>query len=373
MKLQSSLGRISQNYRPDMNMSGYLTAARVTKVHHKSGTADVVVINTKDTFSSNAENEGRFAARILQGFSNFDEQRGKSWGSISPIGVGSLVLLGFMDNMKSRPVILGSLPNPDNVENVLPEVYPLKEKTPGFQRREALKTLQVFPSLAYKKMDGEGNMEFAHTSKSFFAMYNLSMDTQSYLNDNHNGFDHQHLSENDSTTGKVYETDFDEAKEPANMLFVHRTSFKDEETTWTKFFLSAAGIFRMTRDNNDDKLTFMELNELGRFRVKRQVDNAYHDDSENYGEIDVGTDGSVKLRRVMGEEIAEVGVDEVGNVDLYHSSGSSFKMGEDLEFEVQGDIRSESLSRFIETNHIVVSETEPENPKPFLIWIDPRE
>jgi hypothetical protein len=370
MRLQSSLGRISQNYRPDMNMSGYLTVAKVIKVHHKSGTADVVAVNSKDTFTSNGDNEGKFSARILQNFSNYDESRGKYWGSVSPIAEGSLVLLGFLDNMKNRPVILGQFHRPDNVENVLPGVYPLNEKEGGYNRREALKTLNVYPSLAYKKIDGESNIEFSHASKSFFAMYNTSMDTQDYLNDSHMGFDHQNLTEVDSRTGQPIETDIDEAKSPTKMLFVHRSSFDNDSTTWTKFFVDASGLSRITRDNNDGKLTFLELSEKGRFSVRRQLDSPLHNESDNYSEIAQEEDGHTVIRRVNGDTVTEIGVNQAGNAVMSHSSGSVIEMGEDITIETDGEIISDSFSRFIEKNHIAVSHVEPENPNPYLLWVD---
>lgn len=370
MRLQSSLGRVYENDRPDMNMSGYLTVAKILKVHHKSNTADVVVVSTRDTFISSEENEGRFAARILQGSAGFNEKRGKAWGSTTPYAEGSLVLLGFLDNMKSRPTILGAYHSPDKVQNVLPGVYPLNQNQAGFQRREALKTLTVYPSQGYKKIDGEGNIEFAHPSKSFFAMYNKEMDNQDYLTDNHNGFDHENLSEVDASTGKVYETDIEEAQTSPSMLFVHRSNFNKEKTTWTKFFLHRNGMFRWTRDNNDEQLTFVEVDEKGRFGVRRQVDSPYHQESEDFGEVAVETDGTAMIRRVQGDSVAEVGVNNFGQVEMGHGSGSRMIMDEDLELEVEGDIISDSLSRFIERNHIVVSPTEPENPLPFLVWID---
>ncbi|BAK52966.1 tail fiber protein [Bacillus phage SP-10] len=369
IRLQSSLGGLKEIDRPDMQMSGLITVAKVLKVHHKSGTADVVVVNTKDTFTSSEQNEGKFAARILTEFAGYDAKREKYWGSIAPIAEGSLVLLGFLDNLKNRPVILGQFHRPDETENVLPSVYPLREKKAGYNRREALKSLTVYPSMAYKKVDGDSNMEFAHASKSFFAAYNTATDVQEYITDDHGGFDHQNLSEMDRRTGNVLEADQEEAQSPSKFLFVHRSSFDNEETTWTKFFLEASGAFRLTRDNNDGKLTYMEFPEEGGTLIRRQLDTNIREDATDYAELDIDIDGGANLRRVIGESIAEVGVNSAGNVQLTHSDGSYMDMGKDITIETDGEILSEALIRFIEKHFIKVGD-EPVNPLPYTLWVD---
>lgn len=354
LRLQSSLGKVYQDSHQDMFMNGYLTVAKVLKVHHKSNTADVVVVNTKDTITSSHDNEGRFSARIVTSMSGYDNNRKKSWGAVEPIMVGTLVLLGFLDNMKSRPIILGKFHEPDSSANISTLDYPLNPEKPGYQRREALKSLHVYPSQAYRKLDGEGNIEFSHPSKSFLAMYNTSADSQDYLNDSHRGFDHEHLSETDPQTGEPLETDFEEAKTPLKSLFVHRSSFDNEVTTWTKFFLKEDGTFRITRDNNDEKLTFMEIAKNGTWKIRRNVDTSDHEGSKNYGEVVVEGDGSAYFQRIINDKSSVIGLDGNGNIIL----------------ETDGSIISTALTRFIENNHLIVSDDEPENPPPGLIWID---
>lgn len=297
-----------------MNMAGYLAVARVLKVHHKSGTADVIKVNSKDTITSNAENEGRFAARILTQSANFDRKRNKSWGSFDPIAEGSLVLIAYLDNMKDRPVILGSFHYSDNIDNVLSQQYPLNEKQAGFHKREALKYLKVFPSMAYFKVDGESNMEFVHASKTFLKFANTSFDSQGYVDDKHNGFDHRDLTETDPRTGRAIESDWEEAKAPTKMLFVHRSSFTDSATTWTKFFVNEKGMARWTRDNNDGKLTYLELSETGAVKVRRQLDDPDHGEGTKISEVAISEDGTVTLKRVTTSGEVSITLTEDGKI-----------------------------------------------------------
>lgn len=297
MRLQSSLGRVEGFYRQDMNMNGFMAAAIVTKVHHKTGTADVTVVNTKDVYSSSTENEGRFAARILQRDGAYDERRERYWGSTTVLQEGSMVLIAFLDSMKHRPVILGTLPYEDNINNVYTDEYPLKERVPGFNRRESFKKLRVSPSLTYSKEDGEGNIERTFGSKSFLAIYNTAGDPEGNVYDNHNGFDHEHLSEIDKRTLQVLETDWEECKTPTKLLFVHRSSFSKEDTKWTKFFIDSTGGTRVTRDTNDDKATFVEIEDKGRFRVRRQLDTPDLDESDDHSETSIEEDGAIMSTR----------------------------------------------------------------------------
>lgn len=314
-KLQSGLGRIAENYRQDMNMTG-LSVGKVIKVHHFSGTADVQLVNTKDVISSSPENKGQFAARILTQGAWFDESgHQKYWGVVSPIAEGSLVVVAFLDNMKDRPIILGQLHRGDNPENVLPSSYPLNERQPGFHRREALKTLRVFPSMAYSKVDGEGNMEFVTSSKSFFAAYNTSLDTEDYLGDNHNGFDHEHLSETNKRTGKVLESDFEEAKAPMKFLFVHRDSFNNP-CKWTKFFLNEKGMFRTTRDSNDGTLSYIEMGDTGAMKIRRQLDDPDHGEGNDFSEVGVEADGTPYITRMTPKGLAKFSLDADGNLQI---------------------------------------------------------
>jgi len=304
LKLQSSLGRVQGFYREDMNMAGFMSVARVLKVHHKTGTADVILTNSKDVYTSSENKEGRFSARILQRGSNFDEGRQRYWGTIDPIAEGSLVLIAFLESMKHRPVILGCFHRPDNSDNVYTNQYPLKEKTAGYDRREALKRLRVSPSLSYRKEDGEGNIEVSFGSRSFFAMYNTSLDVMGNLDDNHNGFDHHDLSEIDKRTNETISADWPEAQAPSRFLFVHRSSFNKADTKWTKFFLSESGKFRVTRDNNDGKLSYFEMEESGRVTLRRQLDDPDHGEGTKATEISIEVNGDMTFKHHTGSLIS---------------------------------------------------------------------
>lgn len=346
LQLQNSLGRVQEYYREEMKMNGFMALAKVLKVHHKHGTADVELINSGDRYTSSEQQEGKFSAKIMNTNSHYDGDRKKAWGTIEPIAVGSLVLVTFLENMKHRPVILGTYQRPDNIENIYSSVYPIREWVSGWERREALKSLTVYPSQAYKKVDGEGNIEISTVSKSFFVGYNPSIFEQSLqLNDRHGGFDHKDLSEVDKRTGTPYEADWPELQQPMNFLFVHRTSFFDDsELTWTKFFLEKNGMFRITRDTNDEKtLSFIEVGEDGKIIIKRQLDSPIHHEADNFTQFELDEKGNFEVVRKQGENHSKITVSDVGDLMMERVVGGKvarFKITEDgtIEIETTSDV-----------------------------------
>lgn len=321
IKLQNSLGRVGDSpQQTDLDMGGMMSVARVLKVHHKTGTADVKLVNSNNEHASSELKEGRFSARILQRSSNFDTQTGDYWGSYDPIAVGSLVLVGYLDGIKARPIILGCFHNPDNAENILPEDYPLNEKTVGYQRREALKTLRVFPNRTYKRVDGEGNLEMTFGDKSFLSVVHTGSDVMGNMNDKSGGFDFEDLSEKDKRTGFTLETPFEESKTSTKLLYVHRDF---EGKSYTKVFIDHDGKLRISRDNKDGALSFLEINADGEIRVKRQNDSSEIDDTKNYTEVVLDKSGEIHATSKNNDEQTTVNLkndnlefDTTGNVNI---------------------------------------------------------
>lgn len=311
-KLQSTLGRLETNHRPDTNMGGSMSVARVVKVHHKSATADVILVNSGDIYSSEPAKEGRFAARILQRNSFYDEKSQRYWGSLEPYAEGSLVLVAFLDGMKARPVIMGAFHRPRNIENVSPIQYPLREKNPGYERREALKRLDVLPNMTYSKVDGEGNIEKTFGNKSFFVVYNESADSQNAITDRHDGFNHDDLSENDKRTGLTIDTDWAESQTRHKVLYVHRDR---ENKTLTKVFIDVEGMLRITRDNNDGKLSYIELGKGGEILFRRQLDSDEHGEGTKVASVTITDTGEILNEWVNGDDVSKVTISENVNVE----------------------------------------------------------
>ena len=267
---QSSLGQVSPIGRKDLNMEGYITIGRVLKVHHKYHTADVMLVNTKDTIRGLEGNQGKFACRINTGNAHYDKGTGKYWGLVEPICENDLVLVAFLDNKKAQPIIIQSFHRMEDKQNILPSAYPVLDPS------ESLKFLRVFPSQNYIRVDGSGDTEITFVGKSFLKI-------GANVTDAHGGTDFKDLSEKDKVTGLTLvhdntasSTDLSSktalpTPEVKKYLFVHRSSMTDGSSKYTKLFIDNDGTFRVSRDNNDNTFSKIEVASDGSLTLKRQL------------------------------------------------------------------------------------------------------
>ena len=380
INLQPYLGKFKTNYKPNRNM-GHLALAKVLTVHHKHNTADVQLVRTKEVISSSPDNEGRFAARIGTSSAHFNPNNGASSGVVEPIQEGQLVLLAFLDGNKTSPIIIMSFHDTfERSNNILPDYYPINPRNSMEEYREALQSLHVHPSQWYRQIDGIGAMEMGHPSKTF-----LKVDPDLYdeISDEHGGYDHENLSVRDPITGLPREGRIEQAVLPVKMLFSHRSGSSmvptdvepelDEfgepiyniDPKWTKFFLDKSGLFRITRDNNDDKLTFAELTAEGDYRVRRQIDTNERDKSKSYMEFLIGSDGSMTVEQMINGELNKFEFSSAGKILLSHLTGSymEFTKEGDINFNVKGKLNG--LSKMVHVGY-----EPPEDPEEGMLWID---
>lgn len=319
--LQSNLGRPTNNYKASTSMAGVMYLAKITKMHHKSNTADVVIVKNLTKITSSKENEGNLGARITVSTAHYNEETKVSSGVIEPYQEGQLVTLAFLDNHASSAVILGSYHNTIKEENnPLTSKYPLDPDDLD-DVREALKYLRVTPSQMYHKIDGIGAIEVSLPSTTFLK---IDPDLEDIIEDKHGGYEHADLSEKDPHRYNNTRKGIDEAAQfPVKMLFVHRSSFYDEYTTWTKFFLDKTGLLRISRDNNDEKVTYMEMTEVGEILVRRHLDTPeFHHDTtpEDYVEMKMKEDANLEVIRKTPETSTKSTFRDDG-FDIEHKKG----------------------------------------------------
>ncbi len=312
--LQPHLGRVRDIYKPEENIGGYLALGKILKVHHKNGTADIELVRTGDVISSEGVNEGRFGARLSASFSHFNENSRTSSGSSVPIQEGQLVVLAFLDGLKGQPVIISTLPNTwENTNNILPNQYPLKPDTDRGDYREALKMLTVHPSQFYTKVDGDANIEVSHPSGTFFAMGG-----DPSVTDAHKGFSQADLTENDPIRGTTRAAVNAATTVPVRFLFCHQ-SYKGDygsDKAFTKMFVDQLGSLRVSRDNADDKLSYLEMGRDGKFLLRRQNDSPTHASGSDHTDMSIGTQGEVQISQVKAGKHTDVSISPTGALSV---------------------------------------------------------
>ena len=327
---QSSLGKkVDNSIQSQRSWSmGFLAFGRVMKVHHKRMTADVQLMDTNETIMSSPENEGRYSCKIGVSSAGYDEDIGLPYGVIRPLHVGEVVLVAFLRQNKNTPVILSSFHlSEDEVgessySNILSSIYPLTA-TQDMNRYVNISRIQDFLTI-----DGVGNTELASHTKSFLIA------THENLSDDYKQFDYQDLHVKDKTSGntvippKAYWS-------PLNLLTVFRDKFEDEVTSWLKIFINAGKtMFRLTKMQVDNKLTSIELSELGDVIIRRQLDSNSLNQGELYTECKLGQDGFVDIT-IKGEE------DNITTINLT-SSTISISTKTQIKMESKNDITIKS-------------------------------
>ncbi|MEI2421864.1 hypothetical protein V6O07_16425, partial [Arthrospira platensis SPKY2] len=109
----------------------------------------------KEVFQNSYANEGKFSAKLPIEFGGRNIA-GQPYGQINPIAVGNIVLVGFINADKNMPIVL-SVYNDGTVSNKLTQApFANADPTDEELQRHTYQKFQVYPSLTYDGIDGEG-------------------------------------------------------------------------------------------------------------------------------------------------------------------------------------------------------------------------
>jgi hypothetical protein len=328
VRLQSSLGGISRFERKDHKMDGALYVGKVTKVHHKHHTADVVLLEHKDQIVGSNVNEGISACKILERHAGWDSEFESFYGDSTPIQVGEIVVVGFLNNYKARPIILGTLHELENEKNPFPEEYPLDE----LEQEQKFAHLSITRTQDYKLINGNGEIELAHHSKAFMVASERDID------DSKDGFDYANLSVKNKLTNEV--VGVPELKRPflpLDFLISLRDSFS-KTANFLKLWVSAkTGEFRLSKIKADNTLTTTEIDEDGAFKVTRQLDSNVRGKSNNYSSVSLQSSGEIKILRSINGTDTIISIGSSGEISI--STKNSVNLSSSKEIDISSSSR----------------------------------
>lgn len=286
IRSQSMLGNSVVETRKDQNMGGTLLFGKVVKVYHKNHSADVEIMNNQfGKLLTSDKNEGKYACKILENYAGFDSNLNVAYGNITPIQVGDCVVVGFINNYKSQPVILGCLHSTDNSKSILPSEYPLNEG------EELDRKLSVTKLQDYFTINGNGDWEIAHHSNAFVhASSNTDIDAEN--------FDWEDLQLGskirNSSTAK-----------PLSII----AGIKTFVGSLKLFIQGTSGLLRLFR-TSENTLSLIESDKDGNFRLRLQSDSAKIDDGNTYSELSMNiSTGDIRIIQKTAEDQNEVLID----------------------------------------------------------------
>lgn len=300
IRFQSSLGKVQEDHRRDLDMGGILILGEVTKVYPKYHTADVKLVNrTYGALVGSSSTYGKLSCKIMESFAGYDSKLGVAFGKATPIQKGCTVIIGFINNKKAQPVILGCVHNPEILKNNLLD-YPENNT----EAAEEYQSYQLFMTKLqdYFYANKEGEIELGHHTKSFIKFSAEELDDT-----RDTGFSNTDLFIRNKRTGAALWHNNESTFKPFSILAVLRDKFENATSSFLRLLITGRKI-RLSKDNPDN-LVFLELEEDGTFRIKQQFDSPQRDSSKNYTEfkLDMETQ-KVKVSQHINDSVTTIEV-----------------------------------------------------------------
>lgn len=306
LRFQSGLGtNFTRRYKEGQQINTLLLA-QVINVNYKYNTVDLMSLQHKEVFQNSYANEGKFSAKLPIEFGGRNIA-GQPYGQINPIAVGNIVLVGFINADKNMPIVL-SVYNDGTVSNKLTQApFANADPTDEELQRHTYQKFQVYPSLTYDGIDGEGTRVASFSGKSFF-LVSASEERDSGTTDAGYGTNYEDLATSYYNDGELIEPMVPMAP---TILFNHQ-GIEDEDGKADNhkllFHIERDGTYRTSMlDKTADWRTFFEMKPDGGVRLRRQGDSIRIDDGFEVGEIGISSDGRVYLRN--GDTDLEVRAD----------------------------------------------------------------
>lgn len=371
---QSSLGEHSLVPKnPGMNIDR-IVMAKVTAVHYKYGTVDVQLTRDNTKFSSSPNSKGRYSAKLPREFSGTTEN-GKSFGSVKPIQVGTLVIIGFINGSKNSPIVLSVYGTEQEAKELnrsdIDDVYGKS----GDLYKQVDDTFTVYPNLTYDFVGGNGSRTMSFPGQSFLAIDPDDNKMSSGLFDDMSGSPYDSLGSSHYATGELIE--------PLNMnkpTFLFKQSGMDssgDDKNHFIAFLDEEGNYRVsTVREGEDWRSYYQMSNNGDILLRRQNDSSIPGNGSDSTSIQLNKD-DITLRAgdkfwVFGkdglngngggvggagggesvaspEQLAELG--EKLNQEIYkmrtyiEQDFESIKLGAEKDFK---DLADDITNRFVE-------------------------
>lgn len=287
MRFQSQLGKETKRmYKEGMNVDK-ITLARVVKVNYKYNTVDVITTLHKNTTVRNPRDEGKYSARLPVSMGG-KLPNGNVYGSTTTVTVGTLVLIGFLEGSKDYPIVLSIYGDTDHQAQLARTPYEGADETDENIQKDLWQTFNLYPSLTYKNVDGNGNTEVTFPGRTFMIVSDRDQEG-AYIQDT--AFDYDHLPSSHYASGDLIEP---KSPDAPTVLYVHQSVNGNHRTT---FFIKPDGTVRVgSRHKDGEGVTFQQLSPNGSFTVTQKKDTSDpEDDSNKFSEMTLTEQGEIIL------------------------------------------------------------------------------
>lgn len=296
-----------------------LIMAEVISVNYLYNTVELQSIKNHEMLVKSQSSNGQFSAKLPVTFGG-TYSNGKTYGETVPINVGDQVLVGFLDEDITAPVVLGVYKDssvsyelaPTNLVSGSPDA---DEKN----RKYTMENLVLFPSQTYDWVSGNGDRESTFQGRSFVK---LSTGLFGSMRPNDYGYDYNDL-ERIHLRGRDIEP---EEPELPQILFQHNSTFATSKTNVLFDDDSTFAISKIKNDETDSHRSEFRLEDEAHAAVRVQANDKKHNDEAIY--FEVGADAETAYLSA-GEH--KLSLDESGKLLLDGRPVGAGESGEDFD------------------------------------------
>ena len=286
---------------------------RITKVNYQTTSVGFILLTTDDGERSSADNS--YSAMLPMSMAGRNSY-GKAYGDVTPVTVGDIILVGFINNKAYRPIVLAIYPD----EAIAGELT--RANRNDIDPRSVLdyaaanSSYKMYPDQTYDFHDGKGTRAITFSGHSFILVnsdVNTSGEIEHRADDGDMPLDYKDLPSSYLGNQELVEPLSDKAPE---IIFKHTgiVDSNDKPDTHALYlYIGQDGTYRVSQMKTDeDWRTYFEIkdSEIHLIRQKNsKVFGGLDVDSLNSSSINVDKDGNITLRNhTMGVVIKEDGL-----------------------------------------------------------------
>lgn len=294
VRLQAGIGSHVKR-RAEAARADELILGRVISINYRKHTITYLAVATGSDNSANVSASTKNTAMLPMGMAGRNGY-GKAYGSIIPIRVNDIVLIGFVNARNSSPIVIARYPD----ETIASELS--RVDTDDVDPRSILKyamantAFTLYPDQTYDLHDGHGNRVLTFSGKSFL-LFNSDIPKLSHYTDNgEEPKDYTNLPSSFFGNGQLIEPIADQAPE---VMFKHQgivDNQGNQDNHQLYLYISQDGNLRVSEMQKDQPWrTYFEENAQGEIRLRRQEDSKDFASGNVNSEISIDKDGQINL------------------------------------------------------------------------------
>lgn len=294
VRLQAGIGSHVKR-RAEAARADKLILGRVISINYRKHTITYLAVAAGSDNSANVSASIKNTAMLPMSMAGRNGY-GNAYGSIIPIRVNDIVLIGFVNARNASPIVIARYPD----ETIASELS--RVDTDEVDPRSILKyamantAFTLYPDQTYDLHDGHGNRVLTFSGKSFL-LFNSDIPKLSHYTDNgEEPKDYTNLPSSFFGNGQLIEPIADQAPE---VMFKHQgivDNQGNQDNHQLYLYISQDGTLRVSEMQKDQPWrTYFEENAQGEIRLRRQEDSKDFASGHVNSEISIDKDGQINL------------------------------------------------------------------------------